>query len=128
MIKTGISLTVMGICSTAAAAAERARAAVENSDIAWGCASKHMRAFIRSILLQVTLGIPIFVYTAMGLDLVYAYSDKWGADTLKGLDLGGQYLLSNSGTGPAIVLRKNRLRLTEADLPVSGRHEPKPLR
>lgn len=122
-----VVLIIAGICSTGAGR-RRAKEAAEHADLTWSCASKYMREFGRTALLQITHGIPVFVYTRKGLDLVAAYSDKAGASVIKSLKPGKQYMLAY-GAGPCQVrLGENLLALKEAQLPVPGKHEPVPLR
>ena len=125
--EAGVSVLIAGICSTGAEKA-RAEEAVANADIAWSCASAYMRGESRGALLQITTGIPIFVYTRKGLDLVAAYSDSAGSELIRGLDPARQHLLSSAHGGTRMKLGGNQLWLREEKLPVSGKHEPAPLR
>ena len=121
-----VDVTTAAICATGIEK-ERAEEIAEYADLAWGCASKHMRDAGSRALLQVTLGIPIFAYTAKGMDIVAAYSDTRGAAVLKNLNPKQQYLLSSPSAGQSILLGEKRLSLSEAALPVSGRRGPLPL-
>jgi len=125
--ETDVSLVIAGICSTGAGP-DRAGEAIEHSDIAWSCASRHMREGSGDARLQLTLGIPVFVYTDSGLEFLAAYSDEEGGELIRGLDPKKRYLVSGGKPGTKIRLGKNALYLAEAVLPVVGKHAPKPLR
>ncbi|MFO7870853.1 MAG: DUF2099 family protein [Kiritimatiellia bacterium] len=135
-----LELTLAGICSTGVDA-ERAVESAKHTDLAWACASEAMRCAGGKALLQLTLGIPVFVYSKRGLKLLSAYSDARGSGILRSLDTRRQYLLAGGreasgyhagrgrgGTGREIQLGRGRLILEEAVLPVRGRREPCPLR
>ncbi len=125
--EAGVSLTLIGICSTGTSEA-RSREAVKHADIVWACASKFMRKAGCEAILQVTQGIPINVYTEKGLEFLAAYSDDEGASVLRELDLDGQYLLHGGAGDKKIVLGKHRLSLRKTELPVAGKRGPTPLR
>jgi hypothetical protein len=117
---------LLGICATGATEA-RAREAVAGSDLAWSCASGPLRRLSDRARLQITHGIPIFVYTQRGLDFVADYADEAGGKTLGGLDPDRQYLLA-TGTGETpVTLGRRRLYLQASALPVAGRNAPEPL-
>lgn len=99
--ETGVTALIAGVCSTAASL-ERAGEAVEHSDIAWSCASRHMRELSRGARLQLTLGIPVFIYTARGLEFLAAYSDDDGAALIRGLAADKHYLLSAGRPGDRV--------------------------
>lgn len=124
---SGVSLLIAGVCSTGATR-RRAEEAVRHSDVAWSCASRHMRELSRDARLQLTLGIPVFVYTGRGLEFLAAYSDEDGGRLIRGLNPEKQYLASGGRPGTRIRLGKNTLCLAEATLPVPGKHAPEPLR
>ena len=125
--EAGAEVTLAVVCTTGASAA-RADAIVAAADVAWACASKPLREKSAGARLQLTQGIPVFVYTARGLGFLAAYSDDAGAALLRGLDPTGHYLLAARGDGPRIRLGEHRLALSEAPLPVRSRNEPSPLR
>lgn len=125
--KSGTQVTIAAICSTGVDL-RRAKETVKYSDITWTCASKHMRDLGEAAVLQITIGIPIFVYTQRGLDLVAAYSDKSGGELIRKLNTKRQYLLSTRKSAKKIPMGNNELRLSSAELPVSGRKGPHPLR
>jgi putative methanogenesis marker protein 8 len=123
----GVSLTVAAVCTTGIGAG-RANEVVTTSDLAWACASHQVREQALRARVQVTQGIPIYVYTARGLDILVAYSDEEGGRLLRGLDPHKQYLLAAGGSeGASVVLGTMRLRLREARLPVRAANEPVPL-
>lgn len=123
----GVSVTVAAVCTTGIGAG-RGNEVVTTSDLAWACASRQVREQATQAHIQVTQGIPVYIYTARGLDILVAYSDDAGARILRGLDPHKQYLLSHgSSDGVSIVLGRSRLRLHEARLPVRAVSEPVPL-
>ena len=74
-----------------------------------------------------TEGIPIFVYTTKGMELLAAYSDQAGAELLRTLPSDKQYLVAARGSGTRLLLGEMPLRLNEAVLPVRSENEPRPL-
>ena len=123
----GVAVTIAAVCTTGITE-ERADELVGASDLAWTCASRPMRERGSRARLQVTHGIPIFVYTPRGLELLAAYSDEAGAETLRSLDPHKRYLLASSGSDTRVRLGESILRLVETRLPVRSRNEPRPLR
>ncbi len=123
----GVSVTVAAVCTTGIDA-DRANEVVTTSDLAWACASRQVREQAVQARVQVTQGIPIYVYTARGLEILAAYSDDAGARILRGLDADKQYLLAaGRRDGVPVVLGNYPLRLREAQLPVRAANEPVPL-
>lgn len=123
----GVAVTVAAVCTTGIGAG-RANEVVATSDLAWACASRQVREQAVQAHIQVTHGIPIYIYTARGLEVLAAYSDDAGAKILRGLDPHKQYLLSVSrGDGVLVALGKSTLWLHEAGLPVRALNEPTPL-
>jgi putative methanogenesis marker protein 8 len=123
----GIDIRLAAVCSTGVDRI-RAEELTRYSDIGWSCASLHVRDLARSAILQLTYGIPVFIYTRKGLELLAAYSDEAGAETLKSLDPGRQYLLATDVRGERISVGKGHLYLAEAALPILKRNQPDPLR
>jgi hypothetical protein len=107
---------------------ERAQELTDYADISWSCASYHVRQLGRSALLQLTYGIPVFVYSRKGLDLIAAYSDDDGASKLRNLDPGKRYILASDVAGEKISVGKGHLYIAPATLPVMKRRQPDPLR
>jgi putative methanogenesis marker protein 8 len=123
----GIDIRLAAVCSTGIERA-RAREITEYGDIGWSCASLHVRELARSAILQLTYGIPVFVYSPKGLELLAAYSDEAGAARLKSLAPGKQYILATDVKGEKVGVGKGYLYLAEATLPVLKRNQPDPLR
>jgi len=124
---TGLDVTVAALCATGAGA-QRARQIAEHADLAWSCASQHVRAYGREAILQITHGIPIFVHTARGMRIVAAYADEPGRRAIEAVKPGRQYLLSSRPPGAPVRLGETGLWLSETRLPVAGKHAPRPLR
>jgi putative methanogenesis marker protein 8 len=123
----GADILLAAVCSTGVSEA-RAEELTRFSDIGWSCASDHVRRLGRLALLQLTYGIPVFVYTPKGLELVAAYSDEDGAARLKNLAPGTQYILASDVEGERISVGKGHLYLAPATLPVIKGRQPDPLR
>jgi len=123
----GVEVTLLVVCTTGVSEA-RVDEIVATADLAWTCASRPMRERSAGARLQVTQGIPIFVYTARGVEFLAAYSDAVGAELLRGLDPAKHYLLAAHGGGSRLRLGESSLAVVEAPLPVRSRNEPRPLR
>jgi len=123
----GVDITLAAVCSTGVSE-ERGDELTRYADIGWSCASGHVRSLARSAILQLTYGIPIFVYSPKGLELIAAYSDEQGAGRLKNLDPHVQYLLATDVAGEKIAVGKGYLYLARASLPVIKGRQPDPLR
>jgi putative methanogenesis marker protein 8 len=122
----GVDITLAAVCSTGVSL-ERARELTEYADIGWSCASGHVRDLGCRAILQLTYGIPVFIYTRKGLDLIAAYSDSDGGSRLRNLDPERQYLLASDVEGETITIGRNYLRLAPATLPVIKGKQPRPL-
>ena len=122
----GVDITLAAVCSTGVTM-ERARELTRYSDIGWACASGHVRDFGRDAILQLTYGIPVFIYSRRGLELIGAYSDEDGASRLRSLDPDKQYILASNVDGGRIAIGRNYLRLAPATLPVIKGRQPRPL-
>jgi putative methanogenesis marker protein 8 len=123
----GVDIILAAICSTGVSE-ERAQELTDYADIGWSCASHYVRKLGRRAILQLTYGIPVFVYSPKGLELIAAYSDQHGAKTLKNLDPGKQYILAWDVGGEKITVGKGYLYLAPATLPVLKGKPPDPLR
>jgi putative methanogenesis marker protein 8 len=123
----GIDITLAAVCSTGVSE-QRAEDLTRYADIGWACASQHVRTRGRSAILQLTYGIPVFIYTRRGLELLATYSDGRGGAALKGLDPEKQYILATDVGGERISVGKGHLYLAPATLPVIKGRQPDPLR
>jgi hypothetical protein len=123
----GIDITLAAVCTTGVSE-ERAGELTDYADIGWSCASGYVRSLARSAILQLTYGIPIFVYSRKGLELMAAYSDENGAGRLRNLNPHKQYLLATDVAGEKIAVGKGHLYLAQAALPVIKGRQPDPLR
>lgn len=102
----------------------------EKSDIAWGCASKYVREIVgQNALLQLGVGIPVFVLSEKGLSLIQpqitALSHEIGASLHQHRDAissGSSHVIYHRRTsqGTSLVMEK-------AVLPVSRHAGPRPL-
>lgn len=125
--ENGAKTVIASLCSTGADK-QRAEHVSRQSDLSWACASGYMRQEGSKALLQITLGIPVFVFTTEGLEIIASYSDEDGASILLGPDKHEQRLVySGSAGGREILLGGKKLRISSASLPVSGKHSPEPL-
>jgi putative methanogenesis marker protein 8 len=124
--RLGLTLTILGICSTGASE-ERAADAAGAADLTWSCASKAMRDLGSRARLQLTHGIPVFVYTARGVEFLAAYGDAAAGQRLRALDPAKQYLLSSGPGQDRVRLGETSLSVHEAALPVASKRCPCPL-
>ncbi|MFW5856350.1 MAG: DUF2099 family protein, partial [Planctomycetota bacterium] len=118
----GVTLTLLSVCNTGIDRA-RAEAIVRDADIAWACASQHLRDLGDRARVQLTRGIPVFVYTDRGLDLLAGFSDATGAAALRALDPSRQFLIGGGG-GDRIRLGEHRVGITACTLPVASPRPP----
>jgi putative methanogenesis marker protein 8 len=125
--RLGVEITVAAVCSTGVDR-ERARELTECADIGWSCASLHVRQYGHKALLQLTYGIPVFIYSLKGMNLLAAFSDKAGAEALGRLEPRRQYLLASDIEGDRIAMGNGHLYLAPAALPVMRAKHPAPLR
>ena len=124
--KYNVSATVMIVCTTGVTE-EKIKEIGKYADIVWSCASEGIRETIgRRSILQVSTGIPVFVLTQKGLELVANYCSNEKA--LVKLDVKKQYLISGKHRGKRIKIGDFTTYLSEAKLPVRDGKEPKPLR
>lgn len=123
----GAELILAAVCNTGVSPA-RADEIAAHADLIWSCASRHLREHGARARLQLTCGIPVFVATAAGLEVLAAYSDAAGAEALRALDPAEQYLLAGGSEGVRLRLGERVLTLRPAPLPVGSRHAPRPLR
>lgn len=123
----GVDLFIAAVCSTGIDE-KRAEEMAQYSDIAWSCASGHVRDLGRLAILQLTYGIPVFVYTLKGVGMLAGYSDDRGAGILNNLDPDKQYLMASDVHGERIAMGRGRLYIAPAKLPVLKRNQPEPLR
>jgi len=125
--RNGVSLTIAGVCTTKASPL-RARELVEGTDLCWACASKYLREYSSNAVVQLTLGIPIFFYSAKGLEILKGYSDENGRRILENFAKGKQYLIASGRGTPRILVGTSELAVCEAKLPVSCNYFPTPLK
>ena len=123
----GVYIILAAICSTGVSR-EKAQELTDHSDIGWSCASYHVRDLGRLAVLQLTYGIPVFVYSRRGLELIAAFSDDNGAAKINSLDPDKQYILASDVSGERIAMGRGHLFLAPAALPVMKRKHPEPLR
>jgi putative methanogenesis marker protein 8 len=124
--EAAVRVTIAAVCTTGIAQ-ERTDEIVDGADLAWSCASCRVRETSQRARLQITEGIPIFVYTDKGIEFLAAYSDESGAAILRSLDPSRQYLLASRGSNTRILLGELQLALSQAVLPVRSASEPTPL-
>jgi len=123
--EAGVSVTIAAVCGTGATP-ERTHEIVSGCDLAWSCASRCFRESGTRAWLQITRGIPVFIYTPRGVALLAAYTDDAGTAVLRSLNPTKQYLIA-PGAHPQLVLGTTPVRVTETPLPVRSGNEPVPL-
>ncbi|PIV53911.1 MAG: hypothetical protein COS17_01325 [Elusimicrobia bacterium CG02_land_8_20_14_3_00_37_13] len=95
-----ISVTSLIVCTTGIDE-ERIKEINEYADIVWSCASQEIREMTgKKAILQISTGIPVFVLTKKGLNLVAGYSSD--EQLIRELNSGKQYLISGKCEGTKI--------------------------
>jgi len=123
--KYNIFITSLAVCTTCIDE-RRIKKIKEHADLVWSCASGGIREIIgKKAILQVSIGIPVFVLTKKGLDFISSYSSN--KEVFRDLDIRNQYLISSSHKGKRINIGNLNSYLTEAKLPVRSEKEPRPL-
>jgi putative methanogenesis marker protein 8 len=94
------------------------------SDLIWSCASGEVREIVgRVSILQISLGIPVFVLTKKGLDFTANYSSE--PDLIRNLDLTRQYLISGKFKDISLKMGNISTYLSKSNLPVRSEKEPR---
>ncbi len=125
--KLDASVTILTVCTTGVDR-ERAEEIARYSDLAWGCASLHVREAVgRAAKLQIGVKIPVFILTRKGLDFLSSYASKEFKSHIRG----GKYLVTRSTKnigGIKIEMGDFTAYLQKVEsLPVRSKDEPKPL-
>lgn len=94
------------------------------ADLIWSCASVKVREIVgRVSILQISLGIPVFVLTEKGLDFTANYASE--PDLIRNLDPTRQYLISGKFKDISLKMGNISTYLSESDLPVRSEKEPR---
>jgi putative methanogenesis marker protein 8 len=102
---------------------ERTDHIAQHADLVWSCASDKVREIVgRKSIMQITLGIPVFVLTQKGLNFASYYCSK--SEILQNLDTSRQYLIAGNVRGTHITMGTFSTYLSETTLPVRSKHEP----
>ncbi|MGA1840145.1 MAG: methanogenesis marker 8 protein [bacterium] len=118
----GIKAVIIIVCTTGISK-KRIDHLARWADLIWSCASGEVREIAgRLSILQISLGIPVFVLTQKGLDFTANYSSE--PDLIRGLALNGQYLISNKFKGISIKMGDIFTYLSKSNLPVRSKKEP----
>jgi len=120
----GVEVISLVICTTGIGTNEL-RLVRKHADLIWGCASAGVRKLGEEAVLQLSIAIPVFVFTKKGLRLASAYSDN---NLIEELDTQKQYLISSTYKGQGITIGNFDAQLSEHKLPVRSLKEPRPLR
>jgi putative methanogenesis marker protein 8 len=129
-----IKITILAICNTGINK-KQAEVIRSDSDLAWACASKHIRDIAGpDAILQVGMKIPVFVLTDKGLDFITSYSsDSVLREKLIGKTgkcSGRHYITSGKYEEGAIKMRMGKFSVflyETCKLPVGTFDEPEPL-
>ncbi|NHV97475.1 MAG: DUF2099 family protein [Thaumarchaeota archaeon] len=124
-----VSIISLVVCTTGIEK-ERAEEIAEYADLAWSCASLHMREVVgRKAKIQLATKIPVYVLSEKGIDFLSSYSD---GDIRRFVEEGKRYLISGDRR-----LMKSYRRIKVGDfetyfgevdeLPLRVRDEPTPL-
>lgn len=125
-----IEVIVLAVCNTGIN--EKQAEIIKNySDLAWACASKHIRDIAGpSALLQIGMKIPVFVLTDKGLNFISSYStDEFLMRKLNSLK-NKHYITSNKFAPGSIKMNMGKFSvfLYETEkLPIGTDDEPDPL-
>lgn len=118
----GINAVSIIVCTTGISK-KRIEHITRWSDLIWSCASGEVREIAgRLSILQISLGIPVFVLTQKGLDFTANYSSE--PDLIRGLALNGQYLISGQFKGVSLKMGDIFTYLSKSNLPVRSKKEP----
>jgi putative methanogenesis marker protein 8 len=120
----GVEIISLVVCTTGINTNELALVR-KHADLVWGCASAGVRKLGKRAVLQLSIAIPVFVFTKKGIKLASAYSDD---NLIEELDTKKQYLVSSTYKGQGIKMGDFGAYLSEHKLPVRSLKEPRPLR
>ena len=120
----GVEVISLVVCTTGISTNELSLVR-KHGDLVWGCASVGVRKLGKKAVLQLSIAIPVFVFTKKGLRLASAYSDN---NLIEELDTKKQYLVSSTYKGQGIKMGDFGAYLSEHKLPVRSLKEPRPLR
>jgi putative methanogenesis marker protein 8 len=110
------------VCTTGVTQ-ERTDHIAQYADLVWSCASDKVRETVgRKSIIQITLGIPVFVLTKKGLNFASYYCSE--PEILQNLETSRQYLIAGNVKGTRITMGTFSTYLTEAKLPVRSKNEP----
>jgi hypothetical protein len=123
-IDCGVEVISLVVCTTSINTNELSLVR-KHADLVWGCASTGVRKLGKKAVLQLSIAIPVFVFTKKGLRLASAYSDN---NLIEELDTTKQYLVSSTYKGQGIKMGDFGAHLSEHKLPVRSLKEPRPLR
>ncbi len=88
-----LSVTILVVCTTGIGK-ERAEEIAEYADLAWSCASLHMREVVgRKAKIQIATKIPVYVLSEKGIDFLSSYSDE---NLRRFMGGGKKYLISGA--------------------------------
>jgi putative methanogenesis marker protein 8 len=120
--KYSMTAVCLIVCTTGVSQ-ERADHIARYADLVWSCASDKVRETVgKTSILQITLGIPVFVLTQKGLAFVSSYSSN--PAILQNLAPSKQYLIAGNVKGTPITMGTFSTYLSEAKLPVRSQREP----
>jgi putative methanogenesis marker protein 8 len=117
--KCGAHALILGVCTTGIDR-QRAQELSQEADLVWACASDEVRCLCgQRAKIQVTTKIPVFVMSGAGVRFLAAYATRPSA--ILDLDLGKQYLVSQTVRGTPVTLGKVSTRIAPVDrLPVGS--------
>ncbi len=127
--ESNTSITTLVVC-TSGISEERAREIKEYADLAWSCASLHMRELVgKEAIIQIATKIPVFVLTRKGINFMANYSAD---DIRQHVEEMKKYIISgikyNAHNYKRIRMGNFDTYLMEIDkLPFRVENEPKPL-
>ncbi len=121
----GVCVTCIVVCTTGAPR-ERVEEIRDHADMVWSCASASVREVVgRASAIQVSTAIPVFAVTEKGVKFLASYCSE--PDVFEQLDLTKQYLIAGNCDGTPVRMGGMNTFITESELPVRSRREPRPL-
>ncbi len=126
-----VKIVILAVCNSGITLQE-AETVAKYSDLAWSCASKHIRDIAGPLsILQVGMKIPVFVLTLKGIDFISSYSKDKNLQEILNADAGSKHYITAAGYKEGAIklnMGKFSVYLYETGgLPVAASDEPGPL-
>ncbi|MBN1298584.1 MAG: DUF2099 family protein [Actinobacteria bacterium] len=124
-------IIILAVCNSGINASE-AETVAKFADLAWSCASKHIRNIAGPIsILQAGMKIPVFVLTLKGIDFISSYSKDKNLKQKLNEDKGRKHYITAAAYSQGAIkmnMGKFSVYLYETEkLPIGTSDEPRPL-